>query len=188
MSHMSTFVVLLRGINVGGKNSVSMAELKTYLEELGFSHVATYINSGNVILQSSQSADVIQNQIETMLPKAFKLDSEIIRALAIPQERFQALIDERPHEFGNHPDMYHSDVIFLMGIGVPEAMAAFRPRDGVDVIWPGKAVIYSQRLDALRTKSRLNVVMASPLYKSMTIRSWSTTVKLLELLKRARAQ
>ena len=44
---------------------------------------------------------------------------------------------------------------------------------------PGEGVIiYSQRLSAQRTKSRLSTVMSSPLYKSMTIRSWSTTVKL----------
>ena len=43
-------------------------------------------------------------------------------------------------------------------------------------------MIYSQRLSALRTKSRLNRVMATPAYKSMTIRNWNTTTKLLELL------
>jgi hypothetical protein len=43
--------------------------------------------------------------------------------------------------------------------------------------------MYSQRLSALRTKTRLNKMMSSPLYKSMTIRSWGTTLKLLELVK-----
>jgi len=54
---------------------------------------------------------------------------------------------------------------------------------GVDKVWAGDGVIYSQRLSALRTKSRLSAMMASPLYKSMTIRSWNTTLKLAELLK-----
>jgi hypothetical protein len=58
-------------------------------------------------------------------------------------------------------------------------MTAFNPREGVDRIWQGEGgVIYSQRLSAQRTKSRLSTVMSSPLYKSMTIRSWSTTVQL----------
>ena len=43
-------------------------------------------------------------------------------------------------------------------------------------------VIYSQRLSAERAKSRLSKIMASPLYKSMTIRSWNTTIKLLEIM------
>ena len=65
-----------------------------------------------------------------------------------------------------------------MGISASSAMTAFNPRAGVDRIWPGDGVIYSQRLSAQRTKSRLSTVMSSPLYKSMTIRSWSATVKL----------
>ena len=61
-------------------------------------------------------------------------------------------------------------------------MTAFNPREGVDRIWPGDGVIYSQRLGAQRTKSRLSTVVNSPLYKSMTIRSWNTTVKLNDRL------
>ena len=70
-----------------------------------------------------------------------------------------------------------------MGISATEAMAAFDPREGVDRVWPGKGVIYSQRLSAQRTKSRLGKIAASPMYKSMTIRSWATTTKLAELVK-----
>jgi uncharacterized protein (DUF1697 family) len=72
-----------------------------------------------------------------------------------------------------------------MGIEAATAMDAFDPRPGVDRVWPGDGVVYSQRLSAQRTKSRLNKVMASPAYKSMTIRSWATTIALLELLERS---
>lgn len=72
-----------------------------------------------------------------------------------------------------------------MGIGSARVMSAFSPREGVDVVWRGKGVIYSQRLSAQRTKSRLNKIMISPFYKSMTIRNWSTTTKLLELMEKA---
>ena len=50
-------------------------------------------------------------------------------------------------------------------------------------MWPGDGVIYSQRLSAQRTKSRLNKAITTPLYKSMTIRSWSTTLALLERME-----
>ncbi len=49
------FIALLRGINVGGKNKVAMAELKKCFEEAGFNNVMTYINSGNVIFESAQT-------------------------------------------------------------------------------------------------------------------------------------
>jgi len=180
---MNTYLVLLRGVNVGGKNKVSMAELKKCLEELGFSNVSTFIASGNVILQSSKHADDIKAQIEAVLPKTFKLDSELIKVLVLSRSQLQVVIDNKPEGFGDQPDKYHSDAIFLMDIDTAKAMPVFNPREGVDKIWPGNGVVYSQRLSALRTKSRLNYAMSSPLYKSMTIRSWSTTTKLLDMLK-----
>ncbi len=180
---MNSYVILLRGINVGGKNIVPMVDLKSCLEDLGFANVSTYIASGNVILESDKPATEIQSQIEAALIKGFKLDSELIRVLALTRNQLQAVIDNKPEGFGDQPEEYHSDAIFLMGIDAAQAMAAFSPREGVDKVWPGDGVIYSQRLSAERTKSRLNRIMASPLYKSMTIRSWNTTTKLLDMLK-----
>lgn len=180
---MNTYVILLRGINVGGKNKVSMAALRKCLEEFGYSDVSTYIASGNVILRSNKRAEEVQAQIEKVLPERFGLDDELIKALVLTVGKLQSVVDGKPVGFGEHPDTYHSDAIFLMGIDPEQAMSVFAPREGVDEVWPGEDVIYSQRLSAQRTKSRLNKIMASPLYKSMTIRSWSTTVKLLDLLK-----
>lgn len=181
---MNTYVVLMRGINVGGKNKVAMAGLKKCLEKLGFSDVSTYIASGNVILKSDKSAKSISDEIEKALPECFKLDSELIKVLALTHEQFQAVVDNKPKGFGEQPDKYHSDAIFLMGIDSAQVMPLFSPREGVDNIWQGKGVIYSQRLSAQRTKSRLNKIMAAPEYKSMTIRSWNTTTKLLDLLNK----
>jgi uncharacterized protein (DUF1697 family) len=65
-------------------------------------------------------------------------------------------------------------VIFLMGIGAGEAIKVFAPRAGVDRVWPGKGVIYSRRLSAQRTKSRLSKIIGTPAYQSMTIRNWNT--------------
>ncbi len=184
---MNTYAVLLRGINVGGKNILPMADLKKCLEELGFAHVSTYIASGNVLLASSEPADEIQARIEAALTKSFKLDSELIKVLVLSRKKLQAVIDHKPKGFGEQAEKYHSDAIFLMDITAAQAMPIFDPREGVDKVWPGRGVIYSQRLSAERTKSRLNKVTASPLYKSMTIRSWNTTMKLLDILKGADA-
>ncbi|HEX2981599.1 MAG TPA: DUF1697 domain-containing protein [Anaerolineaceae bacterium] len=180
---MNTYVILLRGINVGGKNKLPMTDLKKHLEELGFSQVFTYIASGNVILQSEKRPNEVQAQIEEGLPRRFKLDDEIVKALVLTHPQFQAVIHNKPEGFGEQPEKYHSDVIFLMGIETAHTLSIFDPREGVDQIWPGEGVIYSQRLSAQRTKSRLNKIMAAPAYKSMTIRNWNTTTRLLEILR-----
>lgn len=179
----TTYLALLRGINVGGKNKVPMAGLKTLLEEIGLEDVSTYIASGNAMFRSKLAASTIARRIEEGLTSTFKLDDELVKVLVLSHAELKAVVDKRPKGFGDEPDTYHSDAIFLMGIDRDEAFAVFKPRDGVDKVWPGEGMIYSQRLSAERTKSRLSKIMESPLYKSMTIRSWQTTQKLLELLE-----
>ncbi len=180
-SKMNTHVVLIRGINVGGKNKVPMAGLKECLEQLGFSNVSTFIASGNVILKSDKDTDEIRVRIEKALPECFELDDELIRVLVLSRDQLQAVIDNKPEGFGEQPEKYHSDAIFLIGIDSTQVMPLFKPREGVDKVWPGDGVIYSQRLSSQRTKSRLNRIMATPEYKFMTIGNWSTTTKLLEM-------
>lgn len=182
MPAKTTYLALLRGINVGGKNKVPMAALKKLLEDLGLEEVRTYIQSGNVIFRSSLAADTIARNIEAGLTSTFKLDDELIKVLVLSRDALKAVVDKRPKGFGDEPGKYHSDAIFLIEIDRDDAFAVFKPRDGVDKVWPGEGVIYSQRLSAERTKSRLGKIVASPLYKSMTIRSWQTTQKLMELM------
>ena len=179
---MTRYLLLLRGINVGGKNKVPMAALRELLESHGHTKVSTYIASGNVILSSDRSAAAIKHELEEALPKTFKLDSELIAVLVLTRAQLRAVVRNKPKGFGDHPETYHSDAIFLMGIDAATAMEVFDPRPGVDRVWPGDGVIYSQRLSGERTKSRLNKAISTPLYKSMTIRSWSTTLKLSELM------
>jgi uncharacterized protein (DUF1697 family) len=177
---MTSYLVLLRGINVGGKNKVPMAELRAALESLGFENVSTYIASGNVIVTSRRAPAGIKRQIESVLPQRFRLDSELIAVRVMTHAELRAVVDHKPQGFGEQPGTYHSDAIFLIGIDAATAMEVFDPHPQVDRVWPGDGVIYSQRLSAQRTRSRLNKAISTPLYKSMTIRSWSTTLALLE--------
>lgn len=179
---MNTYIALIRGINVGGKNKVSMADLRAHLEGLGYSDVETYINSGNVIFKSEASAAWVKSQIESNLPKWFALDSEIIKVLVIDKDTISSVVTSKPAKFGDEPSKYHSDVIFLMDIDTDKAFEVFSPRENVDYVWKGEHVIYSRRLSAELTKSRMSKIVASPLYKSMTIRNWNTTMKLYEMV------
>ena len=184
---MQTFLVLLRGINVGGQNPVPMAALRAELEAMGYREVDTYIQSGNVVLSADQSAEAVSQAIEARLATRFPTHGDPIRVLALPAAALDRLIADRPSGFGDQKDTYHSDAIFLLGLSMDEALSAFSPREGVDSLWPGEGVIYHQRLSAMRTRTRLNRMMASPLYRSTTVRSWSTVLKLQQLLRSRKA-
>jgi uncharacterized protein (DUF1697 family) len=176
------YVALLRGINVGGKNKVPMAELKECFAELGCKNVQTYIASGNVILESRTSAATLTRDIQEVMPERFELDGGRMTALVLSHDQLRRVVHQAPKGFGAQPGKYHSDAIFLIGVRSAEAIKVFSPREGVDKVWRGELAIYSQRLSAQRTKSRLSKIMSSPLYKQMTIRSWATTEKLLQVM------
>jgi uncharacterized protein (DUF1697 family) len=173
-------VALLRGINVGGRNKVPMADLRAAFEDAGHRDVATYIQSGNVLFTSSGPRASVEANVEAMLEQhlGFPL-VVVVRSHA----QLRATVAQAPSGFGADPATYHSDVIFLRAPLTPaKAMKVVALRDDVDQAWNGRGVVYFSRLSARRTESRMSKIVGTPEYALMTIRSWSTTTKLLGLL------
>ena len=173
------YLVLLRGINVGGKNLVKMADLRVAFEEMEFADVATYIQSGNVLFRAPrQKQGELSARIESELTERFGTQ---LRVVLLTEAQLKHVIDGAPRGFG--ADSYLSDVIFLRKpLTVKKAFAVAETREGVDRAWPGKGVLYFSRLASKASGSRLSRIVARPEYQNMTIRSWSTTTKMLALM------
>lgn len=84
---MSIYIALFRGINVGGKNIVKMAELKRMFEGLGFGKVVTYIQSGNVLFESNEEEAMLQRKIEDEFLKVFGFSTSVIFRKSVELER-----------------------------------------------------------------------------------------------------
>jgi uncharacterized protein (DUF1697 family) len=179
---MTSYLALLRGVNVGGKNKVPMADLKRAFEGLGYSNVRTYIASGNVMCQSSKKAEQLTDEIERLLAGEFDLTVSRARVLVLTDEQMQQVVDQAPEGFGAEPGTYRYYVYFLMGIPPGEALAAFELKPEVDAVWTGARAIYSRQLLSRLTQSRINKIASSQVYKSMTIRNWNTTTTLCKLM------
>ena len=173
-------LALLRGINVGGKNLVRMADLRAAFESMGLADVETYIASGNVLfLAPRQRREELAARIESELSRRFGVELKVV---LLTEASLRAVVEGAPRGFGG--DSHLSDVVFLRRpLTARTAYAVVETREGVDRAWPGKGVLYFSRLAAQRTKSRFGKVAARPEYKEMTIRSWNTTTKLLALLE-----
>ena len=177
----TTCLALLRGINVGGRNVIRMAELRNCFEANGFRDVVTYIQSGNVIFRPGSSGlDTLTTRIEGMLAAAFDYRAKVaLRS----RKQMRAVVEGAPTGFGSQPDVYRYDVLFLMpSLTAADAMRHVRTRPGVDEAWAGEGVLYFSRLIAKASRSHLSRLASMPVYQSMTIRNWRTTSRLLQLM------
>jgi uncharacterized protein (DUF1697 family) len=173
-------VALIRGINVGGRNKVSMTDLRAAFEDCGFTGVSTYIQSGNVIFESGAPTAELEDQIEVALEERFGVPLVVV---VRSERQLRNIVAKAPEGFGTEPDEYYCDVVFLRSPLTPaKAMRVVQVREGVDACWPGTGVLYFQRLSERRAQSKMSKIVGTPEYQLMTIRSWSTTTKLLGLL------
>ncbi|HEY5583225.1 MAG TPA: DUF1697 domain-containing protein [Ruminiclostridium sp.] len=75
---MTIYIALLRGINVGGKNVIKMAELKRVFETIGLCDVKTYIQSGNVLFKSNEVEETLRKKIEYEIEMVFGFSATVI--------------------------------------------------------------------------------------------------------------
>jgi len=178
---MTQYVALLRGINVGGNNIIKMPDLKVSFAALDLREVTTYIQSGNVLFEAAESRpSTLAERIEDGLSERFGYQSRIVLR---NHRQMRAIITTAPAGFGTQPDLYRYDVVFLREpLTAPDAMGGMPLREGVDQAFAGDGVCYFSRLTSRATQSYISRIVGTPNYKSMTIRNWNTSVKLLALM------
>ncbi len=175
-------VALLRGINVGGRNRILMADLRVCFKDAGYDDVRTYIQSGNVVFGSGErDREALRGALERLLAEAFDYAATVELR---DRSELEAVVDAAPSGFGTDRDTYRYDVLFLLPpLTSEEVLEVLKLRDGVDDAWPGPGVVYVSRKAALASKSGLSKIASHPFYQRMTIRNWNTTTKLLEMME-----
>jgi uncharacterized protein (DUF1697 family) len=179
---MTSFVALLRGINVGGKNLIAMSDLAASFREASYENVRTHGQSGNVLFDASHvGGPALESSVEQMLE-----DRHGVPILVVIRSRDElaATIAAAPADHGS--DRLRSDVFFLKDPLTAESVYAELPelREGVDSVALGPGALYFSRVAARATKTRIQRLMAMPVFQQMTVRTWRTTIRLLELLDR----
>lgn len=178
---MTTYLAFLRGINVGGNNKVSMAELKQVFEDLGFSDVRTYINSGNVIFKLEETDEIkMTAQIEKGISAHFGFEVPVVIR---SKEELDRVADAIPKEWTNDHEQ-RTDVLFLWDdVDHKEAVKKVETNPDVDTLLYVKGAVIWHVLRNDYPKSRLNKIIGTHFYKHMTARNVNTVRKLQELIK-----
>ena len=178
---MNVYVALLRGINVGGNNMISMKALKASFERLGFKQVSTYINSGNILFTSKiADARKLEVRIEKMLVAEYDLGCKVV----VRNDREMARLVEQVSAAWTEDDEWRYNVIFLRhAIDSKEVIAAFNPQPGIEhlVYVPG-TLLWSARADDF-ARTSMQKLASRKIFQDMTVRNLNTTRKLHALMQ-----
>ena len=176
---MTTYIAILRGINVGGKRKILMADLKAICEKLGYQNVQTYIQSGNVIFSSKKAIDVAKTEtiLEEIILKNYGFEVPFI---ILNKSEIEDAISKNPFQ---RNDIERLHLTFLKAIPENEKLEAIKKFD----FSPDKFEIIGKNIfvfcSAGYSDSKLtNQFFETKLKTTTTTRNWKTVLKLQELL------
>jgi len=179
------YIALLRGINISGKNKISMSELKRALEENGYENVSTYLNSGNVIFETKQkSKDSIAKDIYNIVKATFNLKIPIFIMTAVELED---ILDNNPNWWGTGDKSIYDNLIFIIPpIKYAEVYAILgEPSENIEKIEEYKnSVFWSYDLKNYRKSNWRCKTASTNIKDNITIRTANTMKKLLEICKK----
>ncbi|WP_061775670.1 DUF1697 domain-containing protein [Levilactobacillus senmaizukei] len=176
------YLLLLRGINVGGRHRVPMANLRKQLTQGGFTHVRSYINSGNLFVTS----DLSPADCETIIGQLLELNYDFpisFRLLARPD--FLADLAAAPTWWGADSALRHN-ALFKLNQYEPanDAWLTAHVTSDYDRIWITPTVIFwTSTLKAHFSRSFYSKIMGSDLYHQTSARNFNTTTKLKTILE-----
>ena len=174
---MARQIALLRGINLGSRNRVSMPDLRTALGGAGYEDVATLVQSGNIVLTSSKRPKTLEREISKLVLDEFGVEAAtVVRT----RDELEGVIERNPISDGpSIPKLFQ--VTFFSGEPDAEAVAKLVEKDygdeRVEVI--GREV-YAWHPGGIQ-KSKLAAALGRGLRGDGTARNWNTVTKLLEL-------
>ena len=174
------YVALLRGINVGGKNKVAMSELKLCFGELGFANISTYINSGNIFFETDET-DIVRlvARCETAIERRFGF-TVVLTVISVSELR-KAMSHAPEWWMNGDRKTIRNDAIFVIPpTTAKDVLQELKIKtDSPDrFTHHGNVIFWSLPMEAYN-KSIVPKIIGTPIYKHITIRSSTTTKKLL---------
>jgi uncharacterized protein (DUF1697 family) len=173
-----TWVALLRGVNLGARNKVSMARLRELFEELGHDDVATYVQSGNVLFHSATPRDKLITTIQSGIRDQFGLDITVL--LRTKSELRAAVTGNTFANRQRDPTKLH--VTFLAETPLRGRVAALRKqRFEPDEFRVVRSVVYLHCPHGYGKSKLSNALFEKELGVAATTRNWRTVTTLAEL-------
>ena len=180
---MTRYALLVRGINVGGKNKVIMAQLRQELTELGLEKVETYINSGNIFFTSTDPKARLVEELETF----FAVNYPFIQSFSLlSQEDYEEELKNLPAWWSE--DLARKDVLFYTeGLDVDQVIEKVNSLELEDeVVHFGKLGIFWGKYseESYYETAYHKYLLKMPFYRQITIRNAKTFDKIGQMIKK----
>jgi uncharacterized protein (DUF1697 family) len=179
---VTTYVALLRGVNVGGRNMVAMQELRTLCGRLGFEDATTLLQSGNVVFRSAiRDAAALESRLEQEIAKRLGVKPACFVRTA---DEWATLVKRNPFPEEAKRDPGHMLVALMKQAPAPAAVKALRAaivgRELVDARGREAYFVYP---DGVGRSKLTPGLIEKHLGGSGTARNWNTVMKLLALTR-----
>ncbi len=179
------FIALLRGINISGKNKISMIELKKELEENKYRNVFTYLNSGNVIFESSiDNKENIMQDIHRIIKNKFNLEIPIF---ILTQLELEKILSNQPKWWGtDNKDIYDNIIFIIPPFKYEDVYKVIGdPKEDIEKVKEYNNVIFwSYDLKNYRKSNWWIKTASTSIKDKITIRTANTMKKVLEMCKK----
>ena len=175
------YIILLRGVNISGKNIISMKELKEELDKYFYSNVITYLNSGNIILDSNMDKSDISDIVKDIIKKKFYLD---IPVYVMTSLELEDILEHSPKWWGCDNKKIYNNIIFIMPPVTYQELydVIGEPSNDIDkVLAYHDVVFWSFDLNNYRKSNWWRKTASIDIKDYITIRTANTMRKILEL-------
>jgi uncharacterized protein (DUF1697 family) len=174
------YVALLRGVNVGGRTLVKMADLKGCVENLGFVGVSTYIASGNVLFESEDDDPTdLATTIEDAIEQRFELP---VKVVVLDEKAYARIVEAIPKPWIGDGTVRANVAFLRRGTDAKQVVRDLRPDASIEEVKAvDGAILWATRRESLN-RSVMRKLIGGAAYKELTVRNLNTTLKLRELL------
>ena len=150
-------IILLRGVTPNGKNAIpKMSYLIDILTEAGFQHVRTYIQSGNIILESDSDSEEIRERVHTLIKKKIGAD---LKMVIKNKNDFEKIVHENPFKEDYLHDRVH--VVLYQGLIQSLPLEKLKTDYGEEEICVGDYCLYLYLPRTARQKSSILTILKS---------------------------
>jgi uncharacterized protein (DUF1697 family) len=178
---MSTFIALLRGINVGGHRKISMSDLRTVASDAGFDDVRTILQTGNLVFTASRgSATSIERKLEEATERELGVRTDFLVRTA---DEWADIVSGNPfeREAESHPS--HLLLLVLQQPPSTEAVAKIQEQvKGRERIGAGERHLYVSYPDGIGTSKLTSALIERALGTKGTARNWNTVLKIAQTI------